>query len=752
MAGLMPFEAAHDPALARDAKRRGVGSTEGFVSNLGGFQPPAPQQSVVGIDEATGTMSVNGKQFHVDDHDSALKSEAALDGPATPIPEGFRPIQPDEYKNYLNQIDDPSLGRLAKKNFGIGVDNLQLLGGYGMQFLGAEEAGKAVQDQQVEDLRFNQPYQRSPLDDFAGDPIGTFVATLAQQGPNLIESVVTALVGAAAGGVAGGGANPFTAMGGAFMALGGKQGLKQALLAAAKKRVEGATLNATERKLLQEAASIHAAKTATKGQARTGAKKEAVEEVLDTSKPSSSTSVALRDPALDITPSNKALSLRGTGTDVDLPDTRIRLGGLGGDLDGIAGDLLKRGKRQAQAGGAGSFSLAQNYATGVADVYGEVLETGVGDRETALRAAVPYALLETAPEFLFASKMFGGLKKLGGKGGALRRGVTGLGLGAAGEGLVEAGQEGLIMGSTGQLDLMDEGVQDRLLNSFFAGAMVGGPLGAGANIMGGEQVDGPETAGTADAPRGIKLRRNLNTNEQVDLLAGPADQDLLEGPGATPLIEPPLRTLPPDPQLEGPEISGQLPPPEGRDVYAPGTDLEGYTYDGDVLGPEGPQTPNAPQPITGPQAPQGQLFDANEPLSPAQNLAQEGTDFNVPPQGAPVPNAVAAPVGLPGVEGAPQGELNLAPSGVTNVQAVNELMNQQRPPEPGTGFTMPDPNAPMQQDRRMYDGEPTIMMPHRNPRTGEVEMAPVSVREAIGDSQQRIDALSALRACLKGAK
>ena len=49
--------------------------------------------------------------------------------------------------------------------------------------------------------------------------IDWFVANLAQQGPNLIESIGVALLGAGAGAVAGGGANPFTAAGGAVYAL-----------------------------------------------------------------------------------------------------------------------------------------------------------------------------------------------------------------------------------------------------------------------------------------------------------------------------------------------------------------------------------------------------------------------------------------------------------------------------------------------------------------------------------------------------
>ena len=184
-------------------------------------------------------MFVNGFEFDVDDHESALRSKEALRGPLQTLPQNFRPVNSDEFGKYIQRIQDPSIGRLIKKNFGIGVDNLQLLGGRGLQFAGASKAGQKIVDQQIEDLAFTQPYQRLFTDiDSAGGAIEWFVSNLAQQGPNIVESALSAIAGGLAGGAIGG--NPFTALGGAFLALSGKAAVKQAVIAAAKKKAEEA--------------------------------------------------------------------------------------------------------------------------------------------------------------------------------------------------------------------------------------------------------------------------------------------------------------------------------------------------------------------------------------------------------------------------------------------------------------------------------------------------------------------------------
>jgi len=414
----------------------------------------AQQTTPFGFDEASKQVWVNGKTFSADDHQSALESRAELDKPMQRMPANFRPMEIEEYGGYIDRIKDPSMGRMIKKNFGIGVDNLQLLGGYGMQLAGAEETGQAVVKQQVEDLRFNQPYQRTFTDiDSAGGAVEWFVANLAQQGPNLIESALAAIAGGVAGGVAGGGANPFTALGGAMMALGGKEGVKQSILAIAKKKLAGEALEAGEMKLLREAAS----------------------------------------------------------------------GAVAFDVKGMAKEVAARGAVQAKAGGAASALFASNYAIGASDVYGEQLDSGTPNRATALGLAIPYALAESAPELLAL-----GFFAKGVKGGRLKRSAKGLGAGIVGEGGTEAFQETLLLGQNDEVDIMSKEGIHRLVNSFAAGAGVGGALGAGGAFLRKNKEEAP-TRDINEENHDLLAITDQRGDKQ-EQITGPEEQLRLEAP------------------------------------------------------------------------------------------------------------------------------------------------------------------------------------------------------------------------------
>jgi hypothetical protein len=362
-------------------------------------------------------LFVQGVTFAEDDADMTLRAEQLLGQPSVGLPQGgdWIALTPESYGQLANTIRNPSLGRLMSKNFGIGVDQLQLLAGRGLQLAGAEQIGQGIVDQQMEDLRKNLPYRRefSDIDSTRG-AIEWLAATVAQQGPNILESVGTAAAGFFAGSAAGG---PLAGAGVSLASLAGKETFKQSVLAALKKRAAGEVLDAAETKLLREAA-------------------------------------------------------------------------------GIAGATIT--------------SVAQNYATGAADIYGEFREQGVGAddanaRLAALSGAVPYAVLESLPEFLLASRLFGrgGLSARGGatnlqdiqgktflgtqglRGAELlKRGGKGLIVGGTAEGATELGQESLLVGMTGQ-DFGDADVRKRLLESFAAGFGVGGVLGAGANLRRG---------------------------------------------------------------------------------------------------------------------------------------------------------------------------------------------------------------------------------------------------------------------------
>jgi hypothetical protein len=202
------------------------------------------------------------------------------------------------------------------------------------------------------------------------------------------------------------------------------------------------------------------------------------------------------------------------------------LGTLGGAIAGLAGkssfkqavlaaarkqaagevlDAAERKILRSAAGIAGATvaSYANNIATGTADIYGEMREQGadpddVNARMTALLGSLPYAALETLPEFLLAGRVLGGvaapramaagtsLPRRGAE--LLRRGAVGGAIGGAAEGATELGQEALLLGLSDQDLSKPENVQ-RLIESFAAGAAIGAPLGGVANLKGRKPAD-----------------------------------------------------------------------------------------------------------------------------------------------------------------------------------------------------------------------------------------------------------------------
>lgn len=366
-------------------------------------RPPA-----IAFSPSSKELFVNGLTFSADDAATALQSEAYLRGPGTQMPTGgdWVPLDEQAYSQYLNSIRNPSLGRLASKNFGRGVDQMQMLAGRGLQLAGAEGLGGRIVEAQEEDLRKTSPFERQFTDIESGrGAVEWLVANFAQQGPNLIESVATAGLGALAGTAMGG---PAAGAAAAMAGLLGKQAWKESVIAALAKKAAGAELSKLENKLLREAAGLT---------------------------------------------------------------------------------------------GAVAASYTQNLATGAADIYGELRDQGanaddIDARLKALAGSVPYALLETLPEFLLAGRLLGGfgaprpipagssITKRGAE--LLRRGAIGGTVGGLSEGTTETGQEALLLGISGQDLSSPEGV-NRLINSFAAGFGVGGPIGAGAHMLRGRE-------------------------------------------------------------------------------------------------------------------------------------------------------------------------------------------------------------------------------------------------------------------------
>ena len=379
--------------------------------------PEMKKPAVVAFSPSQRKMFVNGAMFEADNDAAALQTESLLGQPGVGLPQGSDWIQLDagSYGQYLNTIKNPGLGKLAKKNFGIGIDNMQMLAGRGLQLAGAEETGQSIVDQQVKDLSKTTPYVRefSDVKD-ANTAIDWLVANFAQQGPNILESIATAAIGFGAGTAAGG---PLAGGGAALAGLAGKEVFKQSVAAALKKRAAGEVLSAVETKLLREAAGI---------------------------------------------------------------------------------------------AGATAVSFLNNVQTGASDIYGELRDRGadpndVSAKMTALAGSLPYAALESLPEFMLASRLFGGGKLTHGgtsvamkdiqgtnmlttglkRGGELlKRGTIGGVVGGTAEGSTELGQEALLVGLSGQ-DFSAPDVQKRLLESFAAGFGTGGIMGAAANLRRG---------------------------------------------------------------------------------------------------------------------------------------------------------------------------------------------------------------------------------------------------------------------------
>jgi hypothetical protein len=441
--GLNPAASSGGDALQRglaDMAVMGQAARTQFETQFsmpGMATPATPPQADVLFSPSTRKFYVNGITFDEDDDAALLQSESLLGQPSVGRPQGgdWTPVPVSTYQGFIEEVKRPSLGQLASKSFGRGVDQLQMLAGRGLQLAGAEQLGAGVVAQQEADLAKTAPYERQFTDIESGrGAIEWFVANLAQQGPNLLESVAVGLAGAAAGTAAAGPGLGTAA--GAVAGFFGKKAFKDKVMSAATKYRAGAA-----------------------------------------------------------TPDDLA--------------------------------ILKNASAMT---GAVAASYASNMALGASDIYGEMREQGVGPedagaRMTALAGSLPYAAMESLSEFLVASRVLGG----GGR-AALGAGATrgqraaeygkrfGIGFGAGGlaEGTTELGQEGLVMGLSGQ-DLGSDEAVNRFINAFAAGAAIGGPIGGVANL----KSRNPDGTPSAEA------------KEEVNLLTPSTDLVPVEGTGFT---------------------------------------------------------------------------------------------------------------------------------------------------------------------------------------------------------------------------
>ena len=442
-----------------------------------GYEPPDETPQVF-YSPSTKKMFVNGLMFDDDDARTALQSVAKLkDRPLKPslnVARDWIRVGPKEFGSYIKGIKNPQAGRLAAENFDIGGSNLKLLYGRAAQFFGAEDYGQRVVDEAVREIEKNEPFQREFTNIKGGyirdgdaneshDAIDWFVANLAQQGPNLIESVAAALVGGVIGGVTS--ANPLSAVGYAVSGVLNKERYKQAVINAARKYEKDRTsLTSGERKLLRESASLAGV-------------------------------ASIKTPNILVVDSKGVAKLtRGKPTKNQLEDLVVREGLV---KEGGRGRITQAARDQAIRGGSAVGIGTSSYGIGLGDVYGEQREQGQDDRVSAALTAIPYAAFEMLPEFLLAARIFNvnpnkvnkTLLKDADKGGKATRVLKGFGVGGTLEGTTEVAQESLVLANTGQLDLNSPQVQNRLTNAFAAGFFVGGPIGGVANLLAKPSTD-----------------------------------------------------------------------------------------------------------------------------------------------------------------------------------------------------------------------------------------------------------------------
>ena len=543
--------------------------------------PEMKQPPSIGYSPSRKEFFVQGTTFSSDDAQSLLQAEGLLGGPSTGLPTDgdWMPLDPQSYGQLVQNVRNPSLGTLAARNFGRGVDVTQMLAGRALQLAGAEETGGRIVEQQMEDLRRTTPYERQFTDIESGrGAVEWFVANFAQQGPNMIESIATAGLGFLAGTAASG--TPVGGAAAAFSSLLGKAAWKEGVKSALSKQAKGEALNVAEQKLLREAAGI---------------------------------------------------------------------------------------------AGAVAASYGQNLATGAADIYGELREQGAdaedtNARLTALAGSVPYALMETLPEFLLAGRVFKGVGAPTPMGVGvspsrrglelLKRGATGFAIGGTAEGATELGQEALLL----QLSDQDFGSPEnvnRLINSFAAGFGVGGPIGAVANLRGKQPANLLNAAQNPDpAPTGGALA------------TVPPTQPPGPGTGVAPYYTPvtPMGGAPgagAPLQLGGPAalgLPGPVPPvtPMGGPVIMAGMGPNAVAYQDQMLRQQGNVPPGGP-------GTQGVLDIFGGQIS-AQELASR-----MQPQ-QPLPG-LPAPAQVPVVNPA-QGALQFAgpaPVAPANTQMQNQL-------------------------------------------------------------------------------
>ena len=118
-------------------------------------RPQEPSGPSVYFDQGRNLFSINGYTFDAEDYNAAVGSRQYLGGASKPPPDAgsWSRLSPSVYEQYMQTIEEPTLGTRFGRSFDIGVQNLKTLGGAGLQFLGAEETGAGVVNRASEELQ-----------------------------------------------------------------------------------------------------------------------------------------------------------------------------------------------------------------------------------------------------------------------------------------------------------------------------------------------------------------------------------------------------------------------------------------------------------------------------------------------------------------------------------------------------------------------------------------------------------------------
>ena len=136
------------------------------------FTMPEMTEPSIAFSRSKNQLYVQGVTFDADDDQGILQAEGLLGGRPTGLPtEGdWVSLDRQAYGQLVAGIRQPTLGRLASKNFGRGIDSMQMLAGRGLQLAGAEETGQRIVDAQIGtdtirgDLQKTSPYERQFTD------------------------------------------------------------------------------------------------------------------------------------------------------------------------------------------------------------------------------------------------------------------------------------------------------------------------------------------------------------------------------------------------------------------------------------------------------------------------------------------------------------------------------------------------------------------------------------------------------------